>query len=302
MRSCCSVATFTVIYGINRIGTLWSPARAARELTEGVQHLSPKTPALVVVRQFQSETDAIREAPAPRWAHMTISLMAGLLIGIVVLMTVTRLDRVVMSVRGKIVSTEAVNVLQPLDQSIIRTIDVREGQRVERGQLLATLDPTFTEASAKQLHQQIASFKTQIVRIEAELEDLAPSYSEASDADFTRYAAMQSALYQQRIAQYKAQIRSYDAKIQQLQATIQKLEADQVHYHQREEIAKSIEEMRATLAKSGSGSLLNLLISQDARVEVLRALESSYNSLVEARHSLASQAADRDAFIQQWST
>ena len=60
--------------------------------------------------------------------------------------------------------------------------------------------------------------------------------------------------------------------------------------------------MRATLAKSGSGSLLNLYISQDARIEVLRALESSHNSLIEARHTLSALRADRDAFAQQWST
>ena len=37
-------------------------------------------------------------------------------------------------------------VYQALDPSIIRSLDVKEGQRVGKGQLLATLDPTFVTA------------------------------------------------------------------------------------------------------------------------------------------------------------
>ena len=35
---------------------------------------------------------------------------------------------------------------------------------------------------------------------------------------------------------------------------------------------------------------------------MLRTLEMDHNSLIEAQHTLASQKADRDAFVQQWST
>ena len=49
-------------------------------------------------------------------------------------------------------------------------------------------------------------------------------------------------------------------------------------------------------------SQYNLLISQDQRLEILRTLEFDHNSLVESQHTLASIIADRDAFIQQWST
>ena len=42
-------------------------------------------------------------------------------------MFLTRLDRVVTSVGGKIVPTQQINVYQALDPSIIKTIDVHEG-------------------------------------------------------------------------------------------------------------------------------------------------------------------------------
>jgi HlyD family secretion protein len=57
-----------------------------------------------------------------------------------------RLDRVVTTSAGQIVTTDPAIVLQALDASIITSLDVQEGERVERGQLLATLDPTFAAA------------------------------------------------------------------------------------------------------------------------------------------------------------
>ena len=44
-----------------------------------------------------------------------------------------------------------------------------------------------------------------------------------------------------------------------------------------------------------------MLVSQDIRLELMRSLDSSENSLTEAEHPLASQKSDRQAFIQQWS-
>jgi HlyD family secretion protein len=264
--------------------------------------LSRRSTALTVVRQFQSETDAIREAPEPRGTRITVFVLAGLLVSAIAIMTLTQVDRIIASVGGRIVPTQLVSVFQPLDASIIRSIDVREGQQVEAGQILATLDPTFAAADAKQLRQQIASLEPQIMRIEAELGHRPLVYPQRADHDFTNYAALQKALFDQRVGQYKAQINSFDAKIKQTNATIQKLEGDEGRYQQREAIAKDIETMRTTLAEHGSGSKLNLWESKDARLELLRSLESTHNSLAEAQQTLASSKADREAFIQQWST
>ena len=46
--------------------------------------------------------------------------------------------------------------------------------------------------------------------------------------------------------------------------------------------------MRNTLAEHGTGSQLNLYISQDARLEVLRTMDFTHNSLIEAKNTLAS--------------
>jgi HlyD family secretion protein len=274
-------------------------ANRGKRAGEG-QVRSAGTAALATVNEFQSETEAIRQIPEPPVIKLTLHVLTGFVLIAVLFMALTKLDRVVTSQGGKIVPVGQVNVFQALDTSLIKSIDVREGDQVEAGQLLATLDPTFATADANQLRLQISSLEAQSAREEAELSGKAPVFAGRDDTDSRNYAALQQALYDQRQAQYNAQIASFDAKIRTTQATIAKFQGDDERYQQRDDILKKIETMRSTLAEHGSGSQLNLYVSQDARLEVLRNMDFSHNSLTEAKNSLASNLADKKAFIEQW--
>jgi hemolysin D len=264
--------------------------------------LSPDKSELASVRQFQSETDAIREAPEPFALRLTVLLLVGLFVSLVGLTFLTRMDRAVSSTSGKIVPTQAVNVYQALDPSIIKSINVHEGELVEEGQLLATLDPTFAAADVKQLKRQAAGLESQIARAEAELAGKPLIYAATSDPEVLEYQNLQKALHEQMTLNYKAQIDSFDSKIKQTEATIAKYEADAARYGEREQIAKQIEGIRLDLEAKGAGSLLNRLTTQDQRLEMLRFQQYGYNSLAEARATLTSIKSDREAFVQKWLT
>jgi HlyD family secretion protein len=257
--------------------------------------------ALSLVRQYESESAALGEMSVPRWARVTVLTLAGFFVACIVIASLTRIDRVISSQGGKIVSAQPIAVLQALDASIIKSIDVREGDEVKAGQVLGTLDPTFAAADVNQLRLQIASLEAQIARDEAQLNGRPLTLPQAvSGPELRSYAALQRNYYDQQQAQYKAQLSSFDAKMKQAEATIEKFKTDEARYKERQDIAQKVENMRATLEAHGSGSLLNLLSSQDARLEVQRTLDYDHHSLVEAQSTLASLAADRDAFIQQW--
>ena len=102
-----------------------------------------------VVRLFQSETAEIVEAPEPAGVRVTFHVLAVFLVALMVLSMVTRLDRVVTSTSGAIVTTQPTAVVQALDASIIKSINVRDGERVKAGDELATLDPTFAAADVE---------------------------------------------------------------------------------------------------------------------------------------------------------
>lgn len=266
-----------------------------------IKRVEPKT-SLELIRAFHSETETLRVEGEPLWARATVLTLAAMFCALIVLTFVTRLDRVVTSIAGKIVSSDQVNVIQALDPSIIKSIDVSVGDQVEKGQLLATLDPTFAAADVSQLREQVAGLEAQIARDRAQLDGKPLMLPVWSDPDLAKYGQIQKDYYDQQIAQYKAQVASFDAKIQLAQATIAKYQADESRYQEREEVAKKIEDMRSILAQHGTGSQLNLYTSQDQRLEMARSLEFDHSSLVEAQHTLTSTQSDREAFIQQWST
>jgi len=252
------------------------------------------------VRQFQSEIDAIRHEDEPLSVRATVLVFGAACLVLALILAIARVDRVVSSTGGKIVSVDAPLVLQALDPSIVKSIDVREGEVVEKDRLLATLDPTFAVADVHQLQEQIDSLNAQITREEAELAHKAPDFLSTSDPSWQRYAALQKALFNQRAAQYSAQLESFDQKIALTQATIDKYQNDESRYRERLSVAKEIEGMRNTLAQHGNESRLNLLGSTDARLEALRTMEFDHSSLQEAEHQLDGAKADRAAFIEQW--
>jgi hemolysin D len=263
-----------------------------------VPQRSPPPDALI--RIFQSEVGEVREDPEPAQLRITLHVLAGLFTALLAVSFFMQINRVVTSSAGQIITTEPSIVLQALDASIIKSLDVQEGERVKRGQLLATLDPTFAAADVGAAASQIASLDAQIARAQAELarRDFSPPLAITPEAAYT---ALQRAYYVQRKGQFEAQLRAYDEQIAQNQATIRKLKDDLAHYDGRVKISQEIEGMRASLAASQFGSRLNLLTATDQRLEILRTQDFDRNALGEAEHQLASTIANRDAFVEQWS-
>ena len=258
-----------------------------------------KPPADALTRVFQSEVGEVREDSEPAQLRITLHVLTGLLIALLAVSVFMRMNRVVTSVTGQIVTTEPTIVLQALDPSIIKSLNTQEGERVQGGQLLATLDPTFAAADVEAATLQIASLDAQISRAEAELasRDFNPPLGTTPE---TAYLALQRVYYLQRKGQFEAQLHAYEEQIAQNKATIRKLKDDLVHYGDRVKISQEVESMRASLAASQVGSRLNLLTATDQRLEVLRNLDFDRNGLVENEHQLASTIANRDAFIEQW--
>lgn len=264
--------------------------------------IRPKAPADIdrLIVMFQSESAEIRGTPSPRRTHVTIHLLTAMLVVLVAATIFYPIDRVVTSTFGQLVTTDPTIVLQALDPSIIKTIDVKEGERVKAGQRLATLDPTFAAADVDTLRLQLSSLKAEIARCEAELADKPFHYTPDNEPGAKQYAALQQSYYDQRKSQFDSQVHAYDELIAQNKATIQRLRADQDFYGNRDKVNKEVENIRSAEAAHEWGSRLLLLQQTDLRLEVERYQEADRNSLVETQHQLDATVLTRTAFVQQW--
>lgn len=267
-----------------------SVRRAANEVVEPARE----------IRLYQSETAEILEGPDPSQARVTLWVLTGMFAALLLIAAVMRIDRVVSSSAGHIVTVDPTIVLGGLDQSLVKTLEVSEGQEVKQGQLLATLDPTFTTSDVEALKAQVANYGAEIARCKAELARQPFSPPPSTDPRYAGYIALQRAYYDQRKSQFDSQVKSYDEKIALQKATLAKYQNDVTRYSDRAKISAEIEQMRATLAAAQVGSKLNLLSATDQRLEILRSLEADKNSINETQHQLDDAVATRAAYIQQW--
>ncbi|MBR1215620.1 HlyD family type I secretion periplasmic adaptor subunit [Bradyrhizobium sp. JYMT SZCCT0180] len=196
---------------------------------------------------------------------------------------------------GRIVSLQATNVVQPLETAIVRAINVREGQTVRAGELLARLDPTFSTADVSALQTQVKSFQAEVDRLTAEASGT-PYQPTSADTS----TVLQVAMYGQRQAQYRFQIESYNQKLSGLQAQITRAEHDVAAFGQRHRIASVLESKRRELERLQVGSQVNRLIAEDQAIEMQRNLTDATGAAERARRDLDQLVAERDGYEQQW--
>ncbi|WP_109105560.1 HlyD family type I secretion periplasmic adaptor subunit [Azospirillum sp. TSO35-2] len=248
-----------------------------------------------LVGAFQKDTEAIQNAPDPFLARVTLHLLGLFVIGLIAWATLSYLDKIVVA-QGKIVSTEANVMVQPLEMAVIKKMLVREGDVVRKGQTLATLDPTFTQADVQQLESRLAAADAQIARLRAEHDGKPYTVTE----DRYGYGTLQHALWRERQAQYTSQMQNFEEKLARLQSNVAKYEMDRQHLNERLKVVREIETMRSTLLASQVGSRLNLLQATSDRIDIERNLVLNQNELQGNRHDLQALLAERDVFIQQW--
>lgn len=249
------------------------------------------------IARFRSETDALSQEREPIAARMTLMIVTGAILLGFVLAAFVSIDRVVTGT-GQLVTHDPTIVVQSLNRAIIKSINVKAGDRVRAGDLLATLDSTFAAADVAQLAVQVESLDAEIARLEAERDDRPFEATGLAE----RYAVMQQSLYSQRRAQRNEQLRSLDSKIAQTEATIVKFTNDQKRYGERAKVMNEVESMRRKLAEQQVGSRLTLLQAMDQRLEILRNLDYETNALLEASHQLETARAERESFVEQWRT
>lgn len=261
---------------------------------------APRNPPAQLIELFQSETAEIEHASPPTAARVTVLWLAGCFALLILVSILMPMDRVVTSTDGRIVTNRPPVVLQALDPSIIRTIDVQQGEGVKAGQLLATLDPTFAAADVGVLKMKIASLDAAIARCQAELahRPFVPPRVDLPEAEI--YGRLQKDYFIQRQAQFDAKLQDFDQRAAEQRATIAKYQNDQLRLSDRAKIAHDIEQMRATLAANQVGSKLNLLIATDQKVEIERNLQLDNGLLVESQHKFDAVVAERNAFVQDW--
>lgn len=248
-----------------------------------------------VIAEFQCDATEVEQQAPPRLARVTLYGILALIAFAVTWASVSQVDMIV-TAQGKLTTTRPNLVVQPLETSVIREIHVKAGDRVNRGDVLATLDPTFSQADFDQLRGRLAGFEASIDRLGAELNGMEYTVKDLTNAD----QILQGKMFLQRRAAYEAQIQNYDTQIASAQANLRTAQNEEAVLLQRLETMRSIEAMRSTLMDKEVGSRLNFLLSRDARLEVESNLARVRGNIADSAHRVDKANADQKVFAEEF--
>ena len=118
----------------------------------------------LAVLEFESPSAAIIATPVPTLTRATNLYVFLLLVSVLAASALIPIDKVV-SAKGKLITAAPNIVLQPFDQTIVESIDVRKGDIVRAGQLLARLKPAYTAADVTAMKDQVDLLDAKAARL-----------------------------------------------------------------------------------------------------------------------------------------
>ena len=187
---------------------------------------------------------------------------------------------------GKIIPTGQVKVIQAEDKGVIRAINVREGQRVQAGDVLVQLDKTITDADLARLKKEIAYYNLEISRLQAEQGDAPFSPQPSPDLD-SKDLMYQLQLYQTRMNEYRAKLAAAQAMVAQQQSSLVSAEAQAIKYRELLVIARDQEARVEQLLAENAVALFQAMTYRSNRIQTENNLASQQSEVVRLQASLA---------------
>jgi len=245
---------------------------------------------------FQPDSDELEKQPVPLSTRLTYIILLLLVVTALIWSFLARMDMIV-TARGRLISTGKQVLIQPLINSIIKKFHVDVGYVVKKGQVLVSLDPTFAKADESQIRTRLASLKVILARCQSEL--AGKSFIVTADMDPVE-SALQINLFRGRQNEYRAKVASYDSRLAQAKG-----EADS--YRKRldslKNQLKSAEEvlaMRRKVFQEGAYTRLSVLEAESKFSGTQADTEGIVNELKMRIQQISQIEEDRAAFISNW--
>ncbi|WP_435236390.1 HlyD family type I secretion periplasmic adaptor subunit [Psychromonas sp. PT13] len=234
--------------------------------------------------------DVIEKPPAPK-ARLTALILTSFLIAVLAWSILGRMD-IHAAAQGRLMVSSHSKIIQPLEQGEVSAINVKDGQRVKKGDILIEFNTVDIHAEIARLTQQISYAELESARLNALLTD-------DPENNFVPPETAKPLQVQRIRAQLKSEVDETQASLQQLQAD--KLINDAQQTANRRDLTsqsilkKNIElrlNARKKLAASKAISRVELLEQETELLETQRnisSLRSEYKVLSAQQLSITKQ-------------
>lgn len=217
-----------------RYAAVFRAAWAMREDLAGPKRLADE-------RAFLPAAMALQDTPPHPAPRRVAWVLSALFVLALIWATYGQVD-VVAVAHGRIIVSQHSKLIQPLETSVVKSIHVKDGDKVRAGQLLIGLDATGTQADANRVSQERGAQWAELLRTQSLLRSLAsaapPQLAEHAQLSAAELAAARAQLLsdwadisaklaklEAEIARRKAEITTAEQMVAKLQATLPLAEA-----------------------------------------------------------------------------
>jgi HlyD family secretion protein len=249
---------------------------------------SAPTPRALIDYDFQN----VLATPPTR--RVVLWLMVALVAAAAAALTILKVD-IVVSANGKIVTSDAEIVIQPVEMSVVRRVAVKMGQQVKAGDLLATLDPTFTKADKDELAAKLRTLDATFDRLDAELAGHVYNPGNPNPDELT-----QRDVFRKRHDEYAAKLGAAQHKVEQSRSDLATHTVEAKSLQDEIRLANEAQSMYQQLVAKDLASKLKLIDASLRLVDARSRLETNLGEQQKLKEQIAEAEADRDGFVQEW--
>ena len=244
---------------------------------------------------FKSDAAAIEEAPVPISAHAALYTFLALLVLAVLWSVIGQVDRIVVA-QGKVATRDPMLVMQPFTTSRIVSINVKAGDHVVKGQVLARFDPVFAQADVASLEQKVASLTAESERIDAQLAGKPYTLREGDSPE----RATQAQIYTQEMSNYQSETGQRESQLGQIQAQIRANSDTLPGIRAQVGLANQVMSMQDRLRQQQAAATLDVLRAQNGLIDSSNKLRSTQGEIQRLSNQHSEIDHQRAAFVEKW--
>jgi hemolysin D len=278
---------------LSRYRAIFAAAWARRDELAGPKRLRDEAAFLPAALSLQESPPH----PAPRraiWAIVALFTLA------VAWACVGEVDIVAVA-HGRIVVSDRTKIIQPLETSVVKAIHVRDGDKVQAGQILIELDATAPQADTNRLRKEHAAALSEALRSQALIDALLRPAAAAPQLAATAPLALEerpiaAAQLRAEWGDIRARQARLDAEVRRRQAEIATVEQQIAKLQATLPLAQQRERDFLALGKEG---FIASHAGQDKtreRIELEKDLATHQARLQEAHAGLAESQRNETAF------
>ena len=235
--------------------------------------------------RYLSQSALIEESAAPYMIRTILFMSSVVILMLIFWAGLTKVDEIAIT-NGEVIPNKYVQAIQHLEGGIISEININEGDLVEKGQTLLTLDGTEVKQDLAALEAKNLALKYQLLRLKAFIDGTDPDFTPLADNEHKELAGSQLRAFQSMVAAKETERSILNQQISQKEDALVMLEKKQSTLQDNFKLVTEERDMKKKLVDKGHISRFKFLEVEKEFNDLEGELDETSSGINQARTSI----------------